>query len=373
MKTIKDQYDCPNCKSRLNLQWEFDPWKIYWKCEECGTWLHHAHVLDLYEIYDGPSPYGEESLETDDFDAGDAKADNFNTPSSDGGGELGTEIKEAPEPEASSEIEVSDEWEDILTKETEKKEPAEEKKDPTRKKGFTWPLKKKEKEELPVEEEQIENQIEEKKSFWQKLNDFISHMRRHWKKYLIGIAILAVVITGTIIYRQYNKLIVIGVSSDEAVTMKYDDLAESLKTAGFESIEAIPLEDLSSKNMAKEGSVDLISVNGETTFDADKKFPCDCVIQIQYHSAKNIKMPLDPKTVKEKSVQELQNLLEKAGFENVQTVADYDLILGILHKEGEVEKITVDGSEKFDEQKDYRIDTEIVIVYHDFKRNKKEK
>ena len=67
----------------------------------------------------------------------------------------------------------------------------------------------------------------------------------------------------------------------------------------------------------------------------------------------------DYKTVIEK--------LKKQGFTNIQEVADKDLITGWLTKDGEVEKVSIDGKTDFTENSNYAADVKIIITYHTFK------
>lgn len=68
---------------------------------------------------------------------------------------------------------------------------------------------------------------------------------------------------------------------------------------------------------------------------------------------------------------EVLYLFEKAGFVNIKIEAKYDIIMGWLIDDGEVEKVTINGNKKFSESDLHRPDAEIVITYHTFKKNKK--
>lgn len=64
---------------------------------------------------------------------------------------------------------------------------------------------------------------------------------------------------------------------------------------------------------------------------------------------------------------ELVSTLEEAGFVNITTEADRDLITGWITKEGSVEEISIGGDTKFSQNASFRPDVEIVITYHAFK------
>lgn len=58
--------------------------------------------------------------------------------------------------------------------------------------------------------------------------------------------------------------------------------------------------------------------------------------------------------------------LEKQGFTNIKTNPDDDLIVGWIKKDGEVEKVEIDGYTKFSSSSRFLPDVEIVITYHTF-------
>ncbi|HFI2432132.1 DUF4839 domain-containing protein [Streptococcus suis] len=69
----------------------------------------------------------------------------------------------------------------------------------------------------------------------------------------------------------------------------------------------------------------------------------------------------------EADYQSVQKQLEDAGFENVSTQKIEDLTFGIFTKDGEIEKITVNGNESFSKGDLFEKDVSITIHYHTFK------
>ena len=61
---------------------------------------------------------------------------------------------------------------------------------------------------------------------------------------------------------------------------------------------------------------------------------------------------------------------ENAGFVNVTTVVEYDIVTGWLTDDGEVKSVTINGDKKFDSYNEYRLDAEVVVTYHTLKKNK---
>ena len=61
---------------------------------------------------------------------------------------------------------------------------------------------------------------------------------------------------------------------------------------------------------------------------------------------------------------------EDAGFINITVNIEYDIITGWLTDDGEVGSVTINGDKKFDSYDKYRLDAEVIITYHTFKKNK---
>ncbi|ANU26282.1 DUF4839 domain-containing protein [Planococcus versutus] len=60
--------------------------------------------------------------------------------------------------------------------------------------------------------------------------------------------------------------------------------------------------------------------------------------------------------------------LEEIGFTNIETKILDDLITGWLTKDGEIEKVDIDGKTEFSAQDDFQKDSKIVITYHTFEK-----
>jgi uncharacterized Zn finger protein (UPF0148 family) len=71
--------------------------------------------------------------------------------------------------------------------------------------------------------------------------------------------------------------------------------------------------------------------------------------------------------------QEVMAELRAAGFSNIKTSKLDDLIKGWLTKDGEVEKISVNGKTDFEADTKFPKDAEIVITYHTFPEKESEK
>ena len=63
---------------------------------------------------------------------------------------------------------------------------------------------------------------------------------------------------------------------------------------------------------------------------------------------------------------------KSAGFTNIKYEIIYDLVLGFLVSDGEVEYVTIDGSKEFKDISEYSKDVEIIIAYHTYESNNPE-
>lgn len=79
-----------------------------------------------------------------------------------------------------------------------------------------------------------------------------------------------------------------------------------------------------------------------------------------------IHMPFGGNDYNEMNYQDAIHILEGAGFTNVKAEALGDMIVGLLHKEGEIKTIKVAGSDVFSKDSKYLPDTEIIVKYHSY-------
>jgi len=75
-------------------------------------------------------------------------------------------------------------------------------------------------------------------------------------------------------------------SSKDFKDKGYEGVIDDLTRAGFTNVEPKPLDDLITGWITKEGSVETISINGDSLFTTDDSFPKDAEILVSYHSFK---------------------------------------------------------------------------------------
>ena len=157
-------------------------------------------------------------------------------------------------------------------------------------------------------------------------------------------------------------------SSAEWIGQDIRVVYSEILTCGFYNIEIIAEEDLEIDDLQKEGTVDYIVINGDSSFEASSSFPFNAEVIIQYHTLKTVRPPFAPKQAKGKHYQKVVAAFVNAGFFNVETRAIHDLTFGWITKDGAVEGIQIERKCDFSAKTKYRLDADIVISYHTFRR-----
>ena len=84
-----------------------------------------------------------------------------------------------------------------------------------------------------------------------------------------------------------------------------------------------------------------------------------------------IRIPSSSNKLEAKDYRGVMTELQAAGFTNIETETLNDLILGWLTKDGEVEKVSVNGNTNFNADNKFPKDAKIVITYHTFPKKYK--
>ncbi len=83
---------------------------------------------------------------------------------------------------------------------------------------------------------------------------------------------------------RINNELQLTVSSEELVNKNYQDVAQIFRSAGFENIELIQKDDLWLGILKKDGTVESVSINGDSLFESGEWVSSDAIIKITYHS-----------------------------------------------------------------------------------------
>ena len=223
-----------------------------------------------------------------------------------------------------------------------------------------------------AEEREREAQREAERREQARIN---SEKRRAWrKKHRKGIAItiiISIIIVLSLIgYYEIQKLIPMGYSSDSLEGLKYTEAVQRLKESGFSNVHTKEISDLTISRDDEENLVTEVKLIFGDSFDEDTKYPSNLWITVVYHTVELYAPPLTSKEAKGMNYLDVIDEFENAGFVNVTTVVEYDIVTGWLKDEGEVKSVTINEEEKFNSYNEYRLDAEVVITYHALKKNK---
>lgn len=188
-------------------------------------------------------------------------------------------------------------------------------------------------------------------------------VRRIYALLVIAVVLSAVFIAVRV---RLDSMIPAGYDSFEFVGMTYNEAVMILKEQGFKNVTAMAYPDLDNVGNAADHTVKQVKIDGESEFNDVKMFPDNSSAVVIYHSLKEIKVPMSSYDAGKKSVDYVTAAFRNAGFINIISEPDADLITGWIHKERQVESVSISGSIEFDDDEKYRPDTEIVITYHVF-------
>lgn len=194
--------------------------------------------------------------------------------------------------------------------------------------------------------------------------------KRHRKGIAITILISVIVVLSLIGYYEIQKLIPMGYSSDSLEGLKYTEAVQRLKESGFSNVHTKEISDLTISRDDEENLVTEAKLMFGDSFDEDTKYPSNLWITVVYHTVELYAPPLTSKEAKGMNYLDVIDEFENAGFVNVTTVVEYDIVTGWLTDDGEVKSVTINGDKKFDSYNEYRLDAEVVVTYHTLKKNK---
>lgn len=122
-----------------------------------------------------------------------------------------------------------------------------------------------------------------------------------------------------------EKSLSVPIGSSDAIGKNYEDVVSSLQNAGFTDIELVPVDDLTSESSQADGSIEQITINDLSSFNASDKVAQESKVSIVYHRIPRISFPLAPDVIQNSEFTDLVPMLKEAGFVNVYTEEVYDL------------------------------------------------
>lgn len=135
----------------------------------------------------------------------------------------------------------------------------------------------------------------------------------------------------------------------------YLDTCSEFLTAGFANITLIPKYDIGLFDGSKNGTVQSVAVNGENTFLKGTWLPCDTEVRITYRTKELEYLG--------ENYQEIHKMLSAMGFKDVELMAQNDLGMHELKKDGQVVSVLIDNVE-MSEAEEWNLSAHITIQYH---------
>lgn len=381
-----NKYNCPNCGARLNRQTGFDPNNGTWICKSCGQLLYGDDIYDG-DSFPGVMWYCDNCGELLNRQRG--FSDNYRNWKCKKCGHINNisedeiiNTEKRYDPIIFESDEQSDENDDLDVDDFDDVEDNESSLDPETSaalasaliKGFSAyseyqsKLEERRLEELRIKKEK-EQRLEENERIKKeraRVNKIkrLNFYKTHWKMLSLILLILCISTFGAFKYKEFEKSIVIGVSSDELIGIPYQSAVRILQKSGFTNVITDAIEDLSIYDLSEEEIVSGVSVRGKTTFDDDYRCPYDAAIRIEYHLVEKKKVPLSSKEVKKLDYNDVYKLFLDAGFINIELSPKADVVIGLLAKENSVESVSINGNNSFEQNDTYRPDVKIIIEYH---------
>ena len=184
---------------------------------------------------------------------------------------------------------------------------------------------------------------------------------------ILFIVVIAVMALG--IY-EVSISIPVQYAADALIGNTYDDVVDKLEKAGFSNVWPNEIADLPVNQISNEYVVTEVKIGGNSTFSETAKLPSNSPVTVTYHTLKEAKVPMSNYEAKGTNYKDVQAAFKNAGFINVKTEAEYDILLGWFTKDGEVDSVVVGGDKEYESWSRYKVNTEVVITYHTFIGNK---
>lgn len=143
----------------------------------------------------------------------------------------------------------------------------------------------------------------------------------------------------------------------------YSLVTSELTEAGFTNISTEILDDLTSQSSLSDGSVESISVDGKTEFEAKERFLPDAPITITYHIIPKLCPPISSGEIQDISFTDIGQKFTDSGFTNVKVREEYDLDPDNLQSEYKNE-VKINGNTSFTTADSVPFDSDIEVICH---------
>lgn len=176
------------------------------------------------------------------------------------------------------------------------------------------------------------------------------------------IAMICIIFATGLTACAFNK-IKIPAGSADYLNQSYEDVVNELQEAGFKDIQTTAIDDLTSDNKDKDGTIESISVGEVKEFEAEQKFNPDDPIMIEYHNLPKLSLPAEIKDIQAMTFKEIADAFTNAGFINVSTEEVYDLDPDKESAE-HVNEVLIDESADFSADDEVPFDANVIVRVH---------
>ena len=152
-------------------------------------------------------------------------------------------------------------------------------------------------------------------------------------------------------------------SEQDCISQNYMDLERDFSIAGFKNIYKNEIADLEFDETEKNGLVESITIDGESSFTKNKEYECSATVVITYHTFKNIAAPISSEEAIHTDTDSLIEMFSSSGFVKIDTEEIFDLDPDEIDVEYE-NYVVIDGSSSFFKDKEFPIDANVKIVTH---------
>ena len=171
-------------------------------------------------------------------------------------------------------------------------------------------------------------------------------------------------------YYEYTKLVPVLYSPEDLIGTEYKVVAAKLRGAGFTSVSAVDIPDLKIQDLQSEYIVTEVKIGWITSFSKTTRIPSNIPVVVTFHTLERILVPMSSKEAKGQNYEDVIKAFRDAGFINIETDVQYDIITGWLTDDGEVESVIIGDLKEFSSESVFRPNEDVVITYHTLKKYK---
>ena len=147
------------------------------------------------------------------------------------------------------------------------------------------------------------------------------------------------------------------------VGRNYDEVVSELRGLGFSVFEDTVVDDLTSTGSMRDGSIEMIAIDGNAAFSAEDSFDPKACVAIKYHIIKKLSSPLSAQEIENSDVESIISGYKNAGFTNVKSEEVYDLDPDTLQGD-HINEVKISGNKVENTTDLYAFDADVKVVCH---------